>query len=245
MSFRLQFLAMYLVVGSHGVVGQPPSCPGAIGGPMAVVGNAPVVTLDLQRLDGTKRSARFVFDSGGGAIILDENLADDLGLRATGPAITSDGARFAPTNPPFAQAGSLLVSLSTSKAFIHQGKNSFDTRESVDGLLPGKALEPYQVVLDYPRERFTIAPSGCVKHRGVKVPSPFLPASGHPRIDVSVARKSYGLLLDTGSRVSLARRTMLEGLSATHPTWPHSTGARERLTCREEMERSSCCECRK
>ena len=46
------------------------------------------------------------------------------------------------------------------------------------------------MVLDYPRERFTIAPSGCVKHRGVKVPSLFLPASGHPRIDVSVAARA-------------------------------------------------------
>jgi hypothetical protein len=225
MSLRLKFLLLYLLVGSHAMTGQQPPCPGSNGEPMKVVGNAPIVTLYLNRLDGTKRAASFAFDSGGGAIILDETLADDLGLKPTGEAVEEGGARFAPANPPVIQFGSMPLSLSTSKAFLHLGKNSFDTRERIEGLLPGKALEPYQVVIDYPRERFTIAPSGCVAHRGVSVPSPFLPASGHPRIDASVDGKSYGFLLDTGSRVSLARRSLLQSLSAAHPTWPHSTGA--------------------
>jgi len=225
MSFRLQSLALSLLVGSQAMLGQGTPCPNSNGEPMTVVGNAPVVTLDLSRWDGTKRPARFVFDSGGGAIILDESLAEDLGLKPTGEPIEEAGARFVPASLPTAQFGPVLVSLSTSQAFLHPGKNSFDTRERIEGLLPGKALEPYQVVLDYPRERFTIAPSGCVTHRGLKVPSPFLPASGHPRIDASIDGKSYGLLLDTGSRVSLARRSLLESLSAAHPTWPHSTGA--------------------
>jgi hypothetical protein len=192
---------------------------------MMVESNAPVVMLILKRPDGTMRSARFVFDSGGGAIILDESLASDLGLKPTGEAIAEDGVRFAPTNPPVAQVGSTEVSLTTSKAFIHQGTGSFDTRERTEGLLPGKVLEPYQVVLDYSGRRFTIAPAGCVEHRGVKVPSPFLPASGHPRIVASVEGEPYGFLLDTGSRVSLARRDLLERLSAAHPNWSHSTGA--------------------
>lgn len=205
--------------------GQRPSCPNSNDEPMAVVGNAPVVTLDLSRLDGKKRPAHFVFDSGGGAIIVDEPLADGLGLKPTGEAIEEDGVRFAPTNPPAAQFGPVPVSLSTSKAFVHLGRKSFDTRERTKGLLPGKALEPYQIVLDYPGERFTIAPSGCLTHQGVRVLSPFRPASGHPGVDVSIDGKSYGLLLDTGSRVSLARLSLLESLSAAHPTWPHSTGA--------------------
>jgi len=225
MSFRLRFLSFCLFVGSHTMTGQQPHCPGSKGETMKVVGNVPVVTLNFKRLDGTKRSANFAFDSGGGGVILDETLANDLGLKSSGESVEEDGARFAPTKPPVVQFGSVPVSLSTSKAFLHVGKNSFDTRERIEGLLPGKALEPYQVVIDYPRERFTIAPSRCITHRGVSVPSPFLPASGHPRIEASVDGKSYGFLLDTGSRVSLARRSLLESLSAAHPTWPHSIGA--------------------
>jgi hypothetical protein len=204
---------------------QQPRCPDPSGEPMKVVGNAPIITLYFNRLDGTKEAASFAFDSGGGAIILDESLAGNLGLRPTGETVEENGAHFAPVIPPVVEFGSMPVALSTSKAFLHLGKNSFDTRERIEGLLPGKALEPYQVVVDYPQARFTIAPSGCVTHRGVSVPSPFLIASGHPRIEASVDSKDYGFLLDTGSRVSLARRSLLLSLSDAHPSWPHSTGA--------------------
>jgi hypothetical protein len=225
MSFHAALFSVYLFAGSQTVAVQPASCPAAIGSPMSVAGNAAIMTLKLKRVDGTSRSTRLAFDSGGGAVILDEKIAADLGLKATGPAIVSDGGRFAPADTPVALVDSFVVTLSTSKAFIHLGENSFDTRERIEGLLPGKALEPYQVVLDYPNQRFWIAPSGCVEHRGSKVPSPFLPDSGHPRIEVSVDDNRYGLLLDTGSRVSLARRSLLESLSAANPGWPHSTGA--------------------
>jgi hypothetical protein len=80
-------------------------------------------------------------------------------------------------------------------------------------------------VLDYPSYLFSVAASGCIKHVGSKVDSPFLPASGHPRIIVSELKAIYGLLLDTGSRVTLARRDLLESWRAAHPAWPHTTGA--------------------
>jgi hypothetical protein len=192
MLFGSQIVSLlYLFIGTQAVVGQQPQCPPAAGQPMTVEGNAPIVTLNFTRLDGTIRSARLGFDSGGGAIILDQSLADDLGLKPTGEAISENGVRFAPTTPPVAQTGSMLVTLSTSKAFIHPGEQSFDRRERIEGLLPGKALEPYQVVLDYPRSRFLIAPSGCVKHRGIRLPSPFVASSGHPKIDVTLDGKTW------------------------------------------------------
>ncbi len=226
MASRLFAAPLLLLLGyGHAQPGQQSTCPVPTDEHMAVEGGAPIVTLNLKRINGTMRPARLVFDSGGGAIILDEGLANDLGLEPTGEPITDGGVRFVPTVPPVAQFGSTVVVLSSSKAFIHMGKNSFDTRERVEGMLPGKALEPYQVVLDYPKQRYTIAPSGCVRHRGEQVPSPFLAASGHPGIGVTVDGAKYGLLLDTGSRATLARRDLLELLSAANPSWPHSNGA--------------------
>jgi len=203
---------------------QGTSCPAVGQGFMAVEGNAPIVTLQFKRQDGTIRAARFVFDSGGGAVLLDSALASDLGLKPSGAEIENAGER-SPVNLPQASIGTFRVSLGTSKAFIHLGTKSFDARERVEGLLPGKALEPYQVVLDYPKRLFSIAASGCIKHQGSKVDSPFLPASGHPRITVNELNKKYGLLLDTGSRVTLARRDLLESWMAAHPEWPTTTGA--------------------
>jgi hypothetical protein len=226
MPFRSFLVALLcLSAASPAILSQQSPCTNTLILPMTVEGNAPVVTLNFKRADGTMRPVRLVFDSGGGAMILDESLANDLGLKPTGKAVTDGGMSYSPTDPPMAYIGSWPVALSTSKAFIHQGKESFDTRERVEGLLPGKALELYQVVLDYPHGLFSIAPAGCVPHRGVKIPSPFLSSSGHPRIEVSVDDENYGLLLDTGSRVTLARRDVLESLSAAHPAWPHATGA--------------------
>ena len=192
---------------------------------MTMEQNAPVVTLDFGRPTGGLRRGRLLFDSGGGAIILDASLAHDIGLHATGNPTEDDGQTYAPTTVPAALFGTLHVDLSTSKAFIHTGSTSFDTREEVEGMLPGKALERYQVVVDYPKGLFTIATSGCVKHLGVRVPTPFVVASGHPMIEVSIAGRTYKLLLDTGSTVTLARRSLMEELLAEHPDWPHTKGA--------------------
>ncbi|MGA3204812.1 MAG: hypothetical protein ABSF12_20155 [Bryobacteraceae bacterium] len=176
---------------------------------MSVEGNAPIISLQFKRKDGTTRTARFVFDSGGGAVLVDSSLASDLELEPSGDAIVDSRERYMPVHLPVAGIGALAVSLGTSKAFIHLGDKSFDTREHVEGLLSGKALEPYQVVLDYPQRTFTVAVAGCIRHQGFEVESPFLPASGHPRIVITEAGREYGFLLDTGSRVTLARKDLL------------------------------------
>jgi hypothetical protein len=226
MSFRVYLaLLVWLFCAASKSSAQPVHCPVQESRAMEVDGNAPVITLDLRRADGTLRATRFIFDSGGGAIILDEAVASDLGLKPIGKPVRDKGSSFTPINPPDALLGSSPVALSTSKAFVHLGKQSFDTRERVEGLLPGKALEPYQVVLDYPNESFTIAPAGCVPHRGIKVKSPFISGSGHPQIDVEVADQEFALLLDTGSRVTLVRRDVLQALATAHPTWPRASGA--------------------
>jgi hypothetical protein len=222
---RIASLVVCAVLGGVSSHAQGTACPAVGQESMSVEGNAPIVTLQFKRQNGTTRAARFVFDSGGGAVLFDSALASDLGLKPSGAEIGEAGERYVPVNPPEASIGAFTFSLGTSKALIHLGTSSFDTRERVEGLLPGKALEPYQVVLDYPSHLFSVAASGCIKHLGSKVDSPFLPASGHPRITVSALNEKYGLLLDTGSRVTLARRDLLESWRAAHPAWPHTTGA--------------------
>jgi hypothetical protein len=193
--------------------------------PMSVEGNAPIVTLQFNRPDDGTRTARFIFDSGGGAIILDQGLATDLGLKPEGPELSDDGQRYRAVNVPAARVGGMPLDLSASKAFVHLGTNSFTNRDTVEGLLPGKALEHYQVVLDYPEQLWSIGNPGTLAHRGERLPAPYLASSGHPRIEVSIGGARFGLLLDTGAEVTLLREGLLRGWSREHPDWPRGSGA--------------------
>jgi len=139
-------LVLCLLIRIQAIRGQQSACPDTVSQPMMVQGGAPIVSVTFEQRNGTPRLARFVFDSGGSAIILDEKLANDVGLEPTGEAVTDGVMHFMPTRSPAVRFGSWLATLSTSRAFIHLGQGSFDTRELVEGLLPGKALEPYEVL---------------------------------------------------------------------------------------------------
>ena len=193
--------------------------------PMSVEGNVPIVTLTFKRPDGSSRLARFVFDSGGGAVILDEQLAADLGLRPHGDTIWDQGKSYRAVDVPAAFVGGMPVVLRNTKAFVHVGASSFTNSVKVEGLLPGKALELYQIVLDYPKQQLSIGDPGSISHRGEKLLCPYIASSGHPRVDVEFGSETYGFLLDTGTQLTLIRDDMIRRLSEEHVDWSSSTGA--------------------
>ena len=127
-----------------------------------------------------------MFDSGGGGIIFDEGLAADLGLRPGGTAISEDGQEYKAVDVPKAFLGGMPIDLRTSKAFVHLGTTSFTKRDTIEGLLPGKAFERYQVVLDYPRQLFSVGEAGSLPHRGKRLACPYVLSSGHPRVEVGI-----------------------------------------------------------
>ena len=193
--------------------------------PMSVEGNAPIITITFKTMQGVLRTARFLFDSGGGATILGEGLAKDLGLKAKGAVLSDEGQQYQEVDLPLAFAGEMPINLA-SKAFVHMGANSFlNNRYKLDGMLPGKALEHYQIVLDYPQHRFSVGEAGTFPHRGEKLPCPYVVSSGHPRVDVRIGGITYGFLLDTGTQITLLREDVLKQWAKEHPDWPRSIGA--------------------
>ena len=58
--------------------------------PLDASTNTTIVELTFQKKDGTPRKARFVVDTGGGAFILTERLADEIGAERTGPVEKGD-----------------------------------------------------------------------------------------------------------------------------------------------------------
>ena len=116
------------------------------------------------------------------------------------------------------------IELRSGRAFMHLGAASFTNRDTVEGLLPGKAFEHYQVVLDYPRQEWSVGEPGTLKHRGERISAPFIASSGHPRIEVSLGEETFGMLLDTGTQLTLFREDFLQRWSRDNPGWPRSRG---------------------
>jgi hypothetical protein len=117
------------------------------------------------------------------------------------------------------------IDLHPSKAFMHLGSASFTNRDTADGLLPGKAFEHYQVILDYPRQEWSVGKPGTLQHRGERLSAPYIASSGHPRIEVGVGEQTFGMLLDTGTQLTLFRDDLLQRLAKENPGWPRSRGA--------------------
>jgi hypothetical protein len=221
----LLFFACTLFLSHSLLLAQGLPSPQFVLAPMSVEGDAPIVTLTFKKPDGSVRSARFVFDSGGGAIIVDERLATEIGLKPHGATIAEEGQQYRAVDVPTASIAGMPVDLRTSKAFVHRGAASFTNRDRVEGLLPGKALEHFQVVLDYPRQQLSVGAPGSIPHRGEKLPCPYTASSGHPSVDVAIDGVSYAFLLDTGTKLTLIREDILRKWSKEHPDWPSGIGA--------------------
>jgi hypothetical protein len=191
--------------------------------PLIVEGNVPMIDLDLTGADGKTHRGRFVLDSGGGAFILTERLAQEIGLKPTGPARASDGGSYAPAPAPAASVGGMALNLKGARAAILMGQDRFDARDAADGLFPGQVLERYHVIFDYPGRKFTLAPPGSMRAHGVAIPARLRTDNGFPRIELSVGGRAFGFLLDTGASYTMISRVALEEWSSAG--WPRHTGA--------------------
>jgi hypothetical protein len=193
--------------------------------PLYVEGHRTHVDVDFVRPDGSVRRARFIVDTGGGAFILGEKLAKDIGAKPSGPVEEEEGQRFAPTAPPRARIGEMPLDLAEGEAILAIGQNGAGPGDSAEGLLPGRVLKRFQVILDYPAGRFTLARPGTLTPRGTRLPSPIHPKSGFPRIEIEVDGEPHGFLLDSGATFTMVAQALVGRWQTRHPEWRHTTGA--------------------
>src|SRR5215469_5250109 len=194
--------------------------------PLYSTGNRAHVDLDFVRPDGSTRRARFIVDTGGGAFILGEALAKDIGLSPNGPETNEDGTRFAPAPAPRAVVGGLPLELQEGRVFIVPGTRSPMPGDDSEGALPGHVLARNgTVVFDYPGGRFTIVKAAGMEHSGRPLPSPVFQRSGFPRIELELSGHSYGFLLDTGATYTMMSRELMDRWSVEHPDWKTASGA--------------------
>lgn len=196
--------------------------------PLLVEKNRPFIDLTFRRPDGSKRSARFVIDSGGGGFMLTEPLARDLGLK-WGATMREDGAEFAVVSDKLKPlVGDFPLELNPQRVLVAIGAETILPKGVTaphEGMLPGHVLAKYHVVFDYPNGKFTVARAGVLTPKGTALPMPVHPRSGYPRTEIEIDGKTYGFLIDTGASFTMVSEALLKSLGAAHPDWPRHPGA--------------------
>jgi hypothetical protein len=192
--------------------------------PLFVEFNRPFIELELARADGSRRKARFWVDTGGGAFILCEPLARDLGLKM-GAEQSEGQQRFAMADAPQAKVGEMPLDLAGARVIVALGRKTIDDGVAAEGMFPGHVLKRYHVVFDYPARLFTLARPGTLKPRGSRLATPIHERSGFPRIETRIGDSTSGFLLDTGASFTMISQEALERWAKENPRWRRATGA--------------------
>lgn len=192
--------------------------------PLSFEQNRPYAKLTLIGPTGHAVRALFWLDTGGGAVILSGPLAASLGLKPMGQTFKAEGNVIVATRPPEISVGGLTLQLKDTKAFLEVGKKSTLGGTSAEGALPLRALRGYQVVLDYPRARLSIAEPGALRPEGRQVAAHFS-KPGFIAVTATVSGKPYGFLLDSGAQYCMVSQKVLAEWEQQNPRWPRVAGA--------------------
>ncbi len=91
--------------------------------------------------------------------------------------------------------------------------------------VPSTVLRGYDVLVDFPDHKFTIAQPGSLRFNGVKTKAIVNGGNGLVQIPSQIGDKKYYLGLDLGASISFLSDDLFEKLVTTHADWPHMTGA--------------------
>ena len=207
---------------------RPAESPSQATVPLKVEGNRPLLELTLVAANGTSKKATFLVDSGGGAFILVESLAKDLGIE-WGESRKEEGEEFARAKSvPKASVGEFPLELNPERVIVAVKQDNMLPKAApghADGMLPGHVLSQYHVVFDYPKGTFTIAKPGALQSQGDALPMPVSKSSGFPRTEIEVDGEKLGFLLDTGASFTMVSEVLLKRWGEKHPDWPRAKGA--------------------
>ncbi len=184
------------------------------------------IIVDVQTLlpNGTTQQILAWIDNGDPDLHLSPRLAKLMGLNVTCDANDC----YAPP-PRDITIGGLKISLASVKQALVSPK-PVGTAFIASGLsaeinIPSTILRNYDILIDYPGLKLTMAPSGTLKFNGVKAKALVNHENGLIQIPSRIETKKYNLALDVGAAISFLDPDLFAALAAAHPTWPHMTGA--------------------
>jgi len=197
--------------------------------PLTLDHNRIVIDVDLLLPNGsTQRIAAWV-DNGNPDLYMSRRIATLLGLNVS---CAEQACTALPPQEIF--IGGMKIPLATAPAVVKEAKIPQQPGGTAWGIgpglsaeinLPAAVLRNYDVLIDFPESKFTIAQPGRLKFNGVEAKAIVNPTNGLIQIPSQIEKQKYNLALDLGSCISFLSEELFEKLAAAHADWPHMTGA--------------------
>lgn len=195
--------------------------------PFVLDHNRMLVDAEIQRADGSWRTARLWVDTGNPELFLSEGLARDLAIDVSARQDTPDGRDVPLEVAPLAGVrigGMGLRFEDVTTKVVFEPRWLFTTMH-IDANLPATVLAKYHVVFDYPRLEMTVAEPGTLEPRGERCSASVQRTTGIVQIDAVIDGQSTSFALDNGASYSFVTDAWLTRLAERHPEWPRASGA--------------------
>lgn len=187
--------------------------------PFVLDHNRMLVDVEMQRRDGSWRTARLWVDTGEPRFSMSEALARDLGTDLS-ELDHNVNLRL----PGGVRIEGMRLDFDDVEVSVHRGSSwQFHTMHN-DGHLSSRVLQRYQVVFDYPKRLLTIAEPKSLEHRGVRAPASINPNTGIVQIDAAIDGDTLSLALDMGASYSFVDSAFVVQLLERQPDLPRIVG---------------------
>ncbi len=227
---RFTTAVFLLILYSAALAQSPPKLaaqpePNSVTVPFKLSHDRVIINVDLRLSDGTTQRVLAWVDNGNPDLYMSRRLA--VGT------FSCDGQLCSATPPVEMNIGGMTIPLGgkTPGTGIKEAWVSpIDKAPIAPGLeaeinVPSTILRNYDVLIDFPEHRLTIAQPGSLKFNGVNTKVNVNAQNGLIQVPSQIERKKYNLGLDVGRPISFLTGELFDKLSGTHPDWPHLTGA--------------------
>jgi hypothetical protein len=186
-----------------------------------------IVDVDVRLPNGATQRLHAWVDNGNPDLYLSRLLAE-----LTGSLISCHGQVCSSTPPVEMNIGGMAITLAgripgvgVKEAKVPIGNDPIAPGLDAEINLPSTVLRNYDVLIDLPDRKFTIARPGSLRFNGVKAKAIVNSQNGLVQIPSQIGNKKYNLALDLGSSISFLSDDLFDKLATTHADWPHMTGA--------------------
>jgi len=184
--------------------------------------NRIIITVGIYLPNGKMERVRAWVDNGNPSMSITERLANELELKP--PYGSSDSGMV--KVPERILIGDMQLWLTNLKQPVEVEKaKSVGAGINADITLSSTMLQNYDIVIDYPGKKFTIASPGTIHFQGKAVNGYFNPQNSLIQIPAKLDSGEFNLALDIGTPVSFISRDLISKWSKDHASWPSMHGA--------------------